>query len=60
MSSRQLVQVIVGSEAGSHLPVKRVPHVDWVVTATAGETAEDGQENSKKSELWGRDRDDRG
>lgn len=36
VSCRQLVQVIVGSEAGSHLPVKCIPHMDGVVTATAG------------------------
>lgn len=32
----QLIQVIVGPETGSHFPVKCVPHVDWVVAATAG------------------------
>lgn len=33
---RQLIQVVVGSETGAHLPIKGIPHVDWVVTATAG------------------------
>lgn len=37
----QLIQVIVGSETGSHLPVKCIPHVDWIVAATAGETVEE-------------------
>lgn len=40
VGSRQLVQVVIGPESGSHLSVKCIPHVDWVVTATAGEAAE--------------------
>lgn len=36
---RQLVQVVVGSEAGVHLPVEGVPQVDGVVPAAAGEAA---------------------
>lgn len=32
----QLVQMIVGPETGSHFPIKCVPHMDWVVAATAG------------------------
>lgn len=33
---RQLIQVVVGSETCPHLPVKRIPHVHWIITATAG------------------------
>lgn len=36
---RELIQVVVGSETGTHLPVKGVPHVNRVVPAAAGEAA---------------------
>lgn len=32
----QLIQVVVGSETSTHLPIKGIPHVDWVVAAAAG------------------------
>lgn len=40
VGGRQLIQVIVGSETGAHLPVESIPHVHGVVAAAAGQTAE--------------------
>lgn len=49
MGGRQLVQVVVGSETGAHLPVKGIPHVHGVVAAAAGQTAERVSGQSQRS-----------
>lgn len=36
MGRGQLIQVVVGSKRCTKVPVERVPYVDWVVPATAG------------------------
>lgn len=49
VGGRQLVQVVVGSETGAHLPVKGIPHVHGVVAAAAGQTAERVRGQSQRS-----------
>lgn len=50
VSRRQLVQVVVGSEAGPHLTVERVPHVHGVVPAAAGQTG--GDQRIVRQKYW--------
>lgn len=47
MGRCQLIQVVVGSKRCSEVPVKRVPYVDWVVSATAGNA-----KGKRKEGIW--------
>lgn len=46
MGCGQLIQVVVGSKRCTEVPVERVPYVDWVVPATAGNA--EGASNKKR------------
>lgn len=46
MGCGQLIQVVVGSKRCTEVPVERVPYVDWVVPATAGNA--EGTSNKKR------------
>ncbi len=45
MGRCQLIQVVVGSKRCSEVPIKRVPYVDRVVSATAGNAEEKRNRN---------------
>ncbi len=45
MGRCQLIQVVVGSKRCSEVPIKRVPYVDRVVSATAGNAEEKRKRN---------------